>query len=379
MDFDLTEEHRLIRRTVREFVDREVLPYAAGWEEEGSLPERVFGVMKELDLFGLPFPEAYGGVGSDYLAYILAVEEIGRASGSLGLTYAAHVSLGAAAFHHFGSEEQKRRWLVPCARGEVLAAFALTEPDAGSDAGGIQTAAVRDGCEWVINGTKCFITNGSLAGYVVIAAITDREKGIRGISNLVVPAGTPGFHIGPGYRKLGLRASDTVELVFEDCRVPVDHLLGSPGDGLRQSLRVLDGGRISIAALSTGIAQACLDASLIYARERVQFGRSISGFQAIQFKLADMATEVDLARLAAWRAAWLKDHHRPYTREAAMAKLFASEACVRAALEAVQIHGGYGYTEEYPVARYLRDAKLMTIGEGTSEIQRLVIARQLGC
>jgi alkylation response protein AidB-like acyl-CoA dehydrogenase len=379
VDFALAEEHQLIRRTVREFVDREVMPFAASWEEAGCLPERVFGVMRELDLFALPFPETYGGVGSDYLAYILAVEEIGRASASLGITYAAHVSLGAAAFHYFGSEEQKRRWLVPCARGELLAAFALTEPDAGSDAGAIQTTAHLDNGEWVINGTKCFITNGSLAGVNVIAAITDRKQGIRGLSNLIIPAGTPGLHVGPAYRKLGLRASDTVELVFEDCRVPADHLLGSPGAGFRQSLSILDGGRISIAALSTGIAQACLDASLAYARDRVQFGKSISSFQAIQFKLADMATELELARLAAWRAAWLKDHGRPYTREAAMAKLFASESCVRAALEAVQIHGGYGYMEEYPVARYLRDAKLMTIGEGTSEIQRLVIARQLGC
>lgn len=379
VDFALDEEHLMIRRTVREFVDREVAPSAASWEEEGRLPPHIFDRMRELDLFGLPFPEDYGGVGSDYLAYALAVEEIGRASASLGITYAAHVSLGASPFYRFGSEEQRRRWLLPCARGEMLAAFALTEPNAGSDAGAIETRAIRDGDHWVIDGSKCFITNGSLAGVVVIAAVTDRGAGSRGISNLVVPAGTSGFRVGSGYHKLGLRASDTVELSFQDCRVPADHLLGNPGDGFRQFLAILDGGRISIAALSVGIAQACLDAALSYARGRVQFGKPISSFQAIQFKLADMATEVELARLATWRAAWLKDQGLPFTREAAMAKLYASEACVRAALEAVQIHGGYGYVQEYPVERYLRDSKLMTIGEGTSEIQRLVIARQLGC
>jgi len=379
VDFALDEEHDMIRRTVREFAEREVMPFASHWEEEGTLPQHIFEAMRRLDLFSLPFAEDCGGVGSDYLAYILAVEEIGRASASLGITYAAHVSLGVSPLYRFGSEEQKRRWLVPCVRGEMLAAFALTEPNAGSDAGGIETRAVREGDEWVINGSKCFITNGSLAGVVVIAAVTGRDTGSRGISNLVVPAGTPGFRVGSGYRKLGLRASDTVELTFQDCRVPVDYMLGSPGEGFRQFLEILDGGRISIAALSVGIAQACLDASLTYAGQRVQFDKPISSFQATQFKLADMATELELARLATWRAAWLKDRGLPFTREAAMAKLYASEACVRAALEAVQIHGGYGYVEEYPVERYLRDSKLMTIGEGTSEIQRIVIARQLGC
>jgi alkylation response protein AidB-like acyl-CoA dehydrogenase len=379
VDFALDEEHQMIRRTVKEFADREVAPSAATWEGEGRLPRHIFDRMADLDLFGLPFPEDCGGVGSDYLAYALAVEEIGRASASLGITYAAHVSLGVSPFYRFGTPEQKRRWLLPCARGEMLAAFALTEANAGSDAAAIETRAVRDGDGWVINGSKCFITNGSLAGVVVIAAVTDRAAGSRGISNLVVPADTPGFRVGSGYHKLGLKASDTVELAFEDCRVPLDHVLGSPGEGFRQFLAILDGGRISIAALSVGIAQACLDASLAYARQRIQFGKPISSFQAIQFKLADMATEVELARLATWRAAWLKDHGHPFTREAAMAKLYASEACVRAALEAVQIHGGYGYMQEYPVERYLRDAKLMTIGEGTSEIQRMVIARQLGC
>ncbi len=369
----------MIRRAVREFAEREIMPHAAAWDEEERLPESIFAAMSELDLFGLPFPEEYGGVGADYLSYVLAVEEIGRASGSLGITYAAHVSLGASPFWRFGTEEQRRRWLAPCARGEMLAAFALTEPNAGSDAAATETRAVLDGDHWVINGSKCFITNGSRAGVVVITAVTEKGKGTRGISNLVVPAGTPGFRVGASYKKLGLRASDTVELSFEDCRVPADHILGSAGEGFRQFLQVLDGGRISVAALSVGIAQACLDASLAYARQRVQFGKPIASFQAIQFKLADMATEIELARLATWRAAWLKDQGRPFTREAAMAKLFASEVCVRAALEAVQIHGGYGYMAEYPVERYLRDAKLMTIGEGTSEIQRLVIARQLGC
>ncbi len=379
MDFELGPDHEFIRRTVREFADREVRPHAAAWDEAGQLPDSVLAAMRELDLFGLPFPEEYGGVGFDYLAYALAVEEIGRASGSLGLTYAAHVSLGASPLYRFGTEAQKQRWLVPCARGQCLAAFALTEPNAGSDAGATETTARLEDGYWVINGSKCFITSGSAAGVIIITALTEKGKGTRGITNLLVPAGTPGLKIGHRYHKLGLRASDTTELFFDDCRVPADHVLGEPGQGFRQFLAVLDGGRISIAALSVGIAQACLDASLSYARQRVQFGRPLSKFQAIQFKLADMAMEVEHARLATWRAAWLKDQGRPHTRESAMAKLYASEVCVRAALEAVQIHGGYGYTTEFPVERYLRDAKLMTIGEGTSEIQRLVIARELGC
>jgi alkylation response protein AidB-like acyl-CoA dehydrogenase len=335
--------------------------------------------MGELGFFALPFPEDEGGLGAGYLGYALAVEEVSRVSASLGISYAAHCSIGMGPIHLFGSKAQKERWLTPCMQGRFLASFGLTEPNAGSDAGGTQTTAVLHDGEWVLNGTKCFITNANLAGVIVATAVTDKGEGSRGISSFVVPADAPGFSVGQTYNKLGLRASDTAELVFEDCRLPADSLLGERGAGFRQFLTALDGGRISIAAMSVGIAQACLDASIPYAQTRVQFGQPIAKFQAIQFKLADMATETELARLMTCKAAWLKDQGKPFTREAAMAKLFASEVSVRAALQAIQIHGGYGYMDEYPVERYLRDAKLMEIGEGTSEVQRLVIARTLGC
>ena len=379
MNFSLTEEQLMIRQTVREFADRELAPLAAELDREGRFPREILHKMAALDLFALPFSEEYGGTGDGFLAYAIAVEEISRACASTGITYAAHCSLGAGPIYLFGSAEQKQQWVVPCARGEILAAFGLTEPEAGSDAGGTRTTAVLEGDEWVINGTKCFITNATYAGVAVITAVTDPGQGTRGISAFIVPTDTPGFKVSPPYEKLGLKASDTAEIILEEVRVPRENLLGRRGEGFKQFLRVLDGGRIGIGALSVGIAQACLEASLASARERVQFGQPISKFQAIQFKLADMATAVELARLAVYRAAWLKDQGRPFTKEAAMAKLFASETAVKAALEAVQIFGGYGYTKEYPVERYLRDAKLMEIGEGTSEIQRLVIARQLGC
>lgn len=379
MDFSLSEEQLMIRETVREFVRKELAPVAADLDREGRFPEEIIRRMAELDLFGLPFSEEYGGTGDGYLAYVLAVEEISRACASTGITYAAHCSIGTGPIYLFGTEEQKRRWVVPCARGEMLAAFGLTEPDAGSDAGATRTTAVLKGDYWVINGSKCFITNASRAGVAVITAVTEPGRGTAGISSFIVPTDTPGFKVSPPYEKLGLRASDTAEIILEEVRVPRENLLGERGRGFKQFLEVLDGGRISIGALSVGIAQACLDAALAYAKERVQFGRPISKFQAIQFKLADMSTAIELARLAVYRAAWLKDQGLPFTREAAMAKLFASETAVKAALEAVQIFGGYGYIKDYPVERYLRDAKLMEIGEGTSEIQRLVIARQLGC
>ncbi|HOB87046.1 MAG TPA: acyl-CoA dehydrogenase [Bacillota bacterium] len=379
MDFSLSEEQLMIRETVREFVRKELAPVAADLDREGRFPEEIIRRMAELDLFGLPFSEEYGGTGDGYLAYVLAVEEISRACASTGITYAAHCSIGTGPIYLFGTEEQKRRWVVPCARGEMLAAFGLTEPDAGSDAGATRTTAVLKGDYWVINGSKCFITNASRAGVAVITAVTEPGRGTAGISSFIVPTDTPGFKVSPPYEKLGLRASDTAEIILEEVRVPRENLLGERGRGFKQFLEVLDGGRISIGALSVGIAQACLDAALAYAKERVQFGRPISKFQAIQFKLADMSTAIELARLAVYRAAWLKDQGLPFTREAAMAKLFASETAVKAALEAVQIFGGYGYIKDYPVERYLRDAKLMVIGEGTSEVQRLVIARQLGC
>jgi len=377
VDFQLNEGQELIRRTVREFAEKELAPVAAELDREEKFPAEIIEKMARLDLFALPFSEDYGGTGDGYLAYAVAVEEISRACASTGITYAAHCSIGTGPIYLFGTEEQKKRWVVPCARGKMLAAFGLTEPEAGSDAGATRTTAVLEGDEWVINGNKCFITNASQAGVAVITAITEPGLGTRGISAFIVPADAPGFKVSPPYKKLGLRASDTAEIILEDVRVPQENLLGRRGDGFKQFLAVLDGGRISIGAMSVGIAQACLDASLAYARERRQFGRPIAEFQAIQFKLADMATSIELARLAVYRAAWLKDRGLPFTRESAMAKLFASETAVRAALEAVQIYGGYGYTADYPVERYLRDAKLMEIGEGTSEIQRLVIARQL--
>ncbi len=377
MDFQLNEGQELIRRTVREFAEKELAPVAAELDREEKFPAEIIEKMARLDLFALPFSEDYGGTGDGYLAYAVAVEEISRACASTGITYAAHCSIGTGPIYLFGTEEQKKRWVVPCARGKMLAAFGLTEPEAGSDAGATRTTAVLEGDEWVINGNKCFITNASQAGVAVITAITEPGLGTRGISAFIVPADAPGFKVSPPYKKLGLRASDTAEIILEDVRVPQENLLGRRNDGFKQFLAVLDGGRISIGAMSVGIAQACLDASLAYARERRQFGRPIAEFQAIQFKLADMATSIELARLAVYRAAWLKDRGLPFTRESAMAKLFASETAVRAALEAVQIYGGYGYTADYPVERYLRDAKLMEIGEGTSEIQRLVIARQL--
>jgi alkylation response protein AidB-like acyl-CoA dehydrogenase len=377
VDFQLNEGQELIRRTVREFAEKELAPVAAELDREEKFPAEIIEKMARLDLFALPFSEDYGGTGDGYLAYAVAVEEISRACASTGITYAAHCSIGTGPIYLFGTEEQKKRWVVPCARGKMLAAFGLTEPEAGSDAGATRTTAVLEGDEWVINGNKCFITNASQAGVAVITAITEPGLGTRGISAFIVPADAPGFKVSPPYKKLGLRASDTAEIILEDVRVPQENLLGRRGDGFKQFLAVLDGGRISIGAMSVGIAQACLDASLAYASERRQFGRPIAEFQAIQFKLADMATSIELARLAVYRAAWLKDRGLPFTRESAMAKLFASETAVRAALEAVQIYGGYGYTADYPVERYLRDAKLMEIGEGTSEIQRLVIARQL--
>ncbi len=379
MNFSLSESQVLIQQMVREFAQNELAPIAANLDRETRFPHEIIKKMAELDLFALPYSEEYGGTGDGCLAYCLAVEEISRACASTGITYAAHCSIGTDPIYLFGTEGQKQKWVVPCARGEMLAAFALTEPDAGSDAGGTKTTAVLKNGEWVINGSKCFITNATHAGVIVISAVTEPKQGTKGISSFIVPRNTPGLAVSEPYEKLGLRASNTAELHFDDMRLPEDHLLGKRGEGFKQFLKVLDGGRISIGTLALGIAQASLDAALDYARERKQFGQPISKFQAIQFKLADMATSVELARLAVYRAAWLKDQGLPFTRESSMAKLYAAETAVKAALEAIQIFGGYGYMKDYPVERYLRDAKLMEIGEGTSEIQRLVIARQLGC
>lgn len=379
MNLDLTPEQQAIQKMAREFAEGVVAPGAAERDQSHEFPVEIFREMGGLGFFAIPFAEKYGGLGGDYLSYALAVEEISRADAGVGLSYAAHVSIGMGPVYYFGTEEQKLRWLPGAARGEYLASFGLTEPGAGSDAAATRTTAVREGDEWVLNGQKQFITNAGYAGYIVCTAVTEKGKGHRGISNFIVPTDAPGFSVGAPYKKMGLRSSDTRPLYFDNCRIPADSLVGQPGEGFKQFMATLDGGRISIAAFALGIAQAAYEAALAYAKERVQFGESISKFQAIQFKLADMATEIEVARGQILKAAWLKDQGRPYTKEAAMAKLFASEVATRVCNQAVQIHGGYGYIQDYPVERYYRDVKLGEIGEGTSEVQRLVIARQIGC
>ncbi len=375
MNFELTEEQRMIQKTVREFAQEVIAPGAERRDETTEFPEDIVKDLGEMGILGLPFPEEYGGVGADTVSFALAVEEIAKVDASLALTVSAHISLGCAPLYYLGSEEQKKRYLTPALQGEYLAAFGLTEPNAGSDAGGTETTAILEGDHWRLNGTKMFITNPTYAGYVVATARTAKE----GISSFIVPKDTPGYSIGQKYEKLGMRSSDTRELIFSDARIPKENLLGTEGEGFKGFLKVLDGGRIGIAALSLGLAEASLEAALKYAKQRVQFGQPISKFQAIQFKLADLATQIEMARMGLYRAAWLKDNHQKYTKEAAMAKLFASELAVRAANEAIQIHGGYGYMKEYHVERFLRDAKLLEIGEGTSEVQRIVIARSIGC
>jgi butyryl-CoA dehydrogenase len=378
MDFELTEEQRLFRNMVREFAEQQVAPRAAELDEQGGFPWESFRQMAELGILGIPYPEKYGGSGGDMVSYAIAVEEVSRACGSTGITLAAHVSLACGPLYYFGSEEQKKKYLAPLACGKKVGGFGLTEPDAGSDAGGTKTRAVLDGDEWVINGRKTFCTNGSVADTIVFTARTDPEaKESHGISSFIVEKGTPGFRPGRDEDKMGLKGSVTSELIFEDCRIPQENLLGKEGDGFKQFLATLDGGRISIGAMALGLAQAALDRAVPYAKERCQFGRPIGSFQAIQWMLADMATEIDAARLLIYRAAWMRDQGIKTTKESAMAKLFASEVAERAAFKSLQIHGGYGYTRDYEVERIYRDQRLCTIGEGTSEVQRLVIARQL--
>jgi len=380
LDFELTKEQQMVRSMVREFAEEVIRPRALEIDKEAKFPEDIFKQMGELGLLGIPFPEEYGGSGGDTLSYAIAVEEIGRVCGSTGLSYAAAVSLGASPFYYFGTEEQKQTYLTPLAEGKALASFGLTEPNAGSDAGGTKTTAVLDGDEYVINGEKCFITNASYAKTLIITAVTGKDsKGKNAITAFIVPTDTEGVTITSNYDKMGVRGSNTAEIVLENVRVPKENILGEKDKGFKQFLYTLDGGRISIGALGLGIAQASLDKALQYAKERKQFGQSISKFQAIQFKLADMAMEVELARNMVYKAAWLKDKGKAFKKEAAFAKLYATETAFRAANQAIQIHGGYGYMREYEVERYLRDAKLLEIGEGTSEIQRLVIARELGC
>jgi alkylation response protein AidB-like acyl-CoA dehydrogenase len=380
MDFSLTKEQQMIKEMVREFAEKEIKPIAIELDAKSLFAEDVFKKMGKLGLLGIPFPEEYGGSGGDTISYAIAVEEIGKACGGTGLSYAAAVSLGASPIYYFGTEEQKQKYLVPITTGETLAAFGLTEPNAGSDAGGTRTTAVLDGDEYVINGEKTWITNASYSRTVTVTAVSGKDsKGKNIISAFIVPTDTQGLTINSNYEKMGVRASNTCEIILDNVRVPKENLLGDPDKGFKQFLFTLDGGRISIAALAVGIAQAAFDRALAFSKERIQFGKTISNFQAIQFKLADMAMEIELARNMVYKAAWLKDNKKPFAKEAAYAKLFASETAFRASNQAIQIHGGSGYMREYEVERYLRDAKLLEIGEGTSEIQRLVIARQLGC
>jgi short/branched chain acyl-CoA dehydrogenase len=379
--YELDEEKLLFRKTVRDFSEQVIRPQTDHLWETGEFPYEIVKQMGELGILGIPWPEEYGGAGGDYLAYAIAVEEIARVDGSCAITVEAHISLGSSPFYYYGSEEQKKEWLEPLARGEMLGAFGLTEPEAGSDAGNTKTKAELVDGEWVINGTKCFITNPGtdMSGVVTITVVTGtRDNGRKEISNIYVPKGTPGYNIAPKYKKMGWHASDTRELNFDDCRVPESNLIGKRGEGFRQFLDCLDGGRIAIAALAVGTAQGAFEESLRYAGEREQFDRPIAEFQAIQFKLADMATNIELARNITYKAAAMRDAGMPHTKEAAMAKLFSSEMCMSTTRDAVQIFGGYGYMDEYPVSRFFRDAKILEIGEGTSEVQRLVISRELG-
>ncbi|MEF2094296.1 acyl-CoA dehydrogenase [Bacillus sp. CFBP9009] len=380
MDFSLTKEQQMIKEMVREFAEKEIKPIAIELDAKSMFAEDVFKKMGKLGLLGIPFPEEYGGSGGDTISYAIAVEEVGKACGGTGLSYAAAVSLGASPIYYFGTEEQKQKYLVPITTGETLAAFGLTEPNAGSDAGGTKTTAVLEGDEYVINGEKTWITNASYSRTITVTAVSGKDsRGKNIISAFIVPTDTEGLTINSNYEKMGVRASNTCEIILDNVRVPKENLLGDPDKGFKQFLFTLDGGRISIAALAVGIAQAAFDRALAFSKERIQFGKSISSFQAIQFKLADMAMEIELARNMVYKAAWLKDNKKPFAKEAAYAKLFASETAFRASNQAIQIHGGSGYMREYEVERYLRDAKLLEIGEGTSEIQRIVIARQLGC
>ncbi len=377
MQFDLTEEQQQVKRMVREFAEAEIRPHVMAWDEAQHFPRELFTKMGELGLTGVVFPEEFGGAGMGYVEYATVIEEIARVCGSVGLSIAAHNSLCTNHLYQYGTPEQKQKYVTPLAKGEKLGAWALTEPSSGSDASGMKTIAVKRDGGWTINGSKNFITHGISSDVCVVLAITNREMRSRGISAFIVERGTKGFLAGKKENKLGVRASETASIIFEDCWVPNENLLGERGRGFVNAMQVLDGGRISIAALALGIAQGAYEAALKYSQERRQFNQPIFDFEAIQFKLADMATQIDAARLLTLRAAWLKDNKRPTTRESAMAKLYASEIAVKVAEEAIQIHGGYGYTKDYPVEKYWRDSKLCTIGEGTSEVQRLVIARQL--
>ena len=377
MDFELNEDQQQIRSSIREFAEAELRPHVLEWDESQHFPVELLPKFAQLGITGVIIPEEYGGAGMGYIEYVTIMEELSRVDPSIALSIAAHNSLSSGHLYLAANESQKRDFLTPMAQGEFLGAWGLTEPSSGSDASSMRTTAVKRNGQWILNGSKNFITNASFAGLAVTMAITDRTAGSHGISAFIVERGTSGFAVAKKENKLGMRASDTASLVFDDCHIPADHIIGDAGQGFMQAMKVLDGGRISIAALAVGIAQGAYEAALHYAKERHQFGKPIAEFQAIQFKLADMATQIDAARLMTYRAAAMKNYGKVVTKESSMAKLFASEVAVRVAEESVQVHGGYGYIKDYPAEKYWRDSKLCTIGEGTSEVQRVVIARQL--
>ena len=377
MQFKLTEEHEMIRKMVRDFALNEVAPTVAERDEDERFDREIFSKMAELGLAGIPWPEQYGGIGSDYLAYCIAVEELSRVDASIGVTLSAHTSLAGWPLYKFGSEEQKQKYLRPMAQGEKMGAYGLTEPGSGSDAGGMRTTAKQVGDEFILNGSKIFITNGGEADIYVVFALTDPQSKQKGTSAFIVEKDFPGFSMGKKEKKLGIRSSPTTEIIFEDCRVPKENLLGEVGDGFKIAMMTLDGGRNGIAAQAVGIAQGALDAAVDYAKQRVQFGKPIAAQQGIGFKLAEMATGVEAARLLTYQAAWLESEGLPYGKESAMSKLFAGDTAMKVTTEAVQVFGGYGYTKEYPVERFMRDAKITQIYEGTQEIQKLVISRIL--
>ncbi|MBD7938752.1 acyl-CoA dehydrogenase [Cytobacillus sp. Sa5YUA1] len=377
MNFQLSEEHEMIRKMVRDFAENEVAPTAASRDEEERFDRNIFNKMAELGLTGIPWPEEYGGIGSDYLAYCIAVEELSRVCASTGVTISAHTSLAGWPIYKFGSEEQKQKYLKPMAQGEKIGAYGLTEPGSGSDAGGMKTTARLEGNHYILNGSKIFITNGGEAEIYVVFALTDPSNKHKGTTAFIVESNYEGFSVGKKEKKLGIRSSPTTEIIFEECKVPVENVLGEVGEGFKIAMMTLDGGRNGIAAQAVGIAQGALDAATAYAKERVQFGKPIATQQGIGFKLADMATSVEAARLLTYQAAWLESAGLPYGKESAMSKLFAGDAAMRVTTEAVQVFGGYGYTKDYPVERYMRDAKITQIYEGTQEIQRLVISRMI--
>ncbi len=377
MNFKLSEEHEMIRKMVRDFAENEVAPTAAERDEEERFDREIFDQMAELGLTGIPWPEEYGGIGSDYLAYVIAVEELSRVCASTGVTLSAHVSLASWPIYKFGTEEQKQKYLRPLARGEKIGAYCLTEPGSGSDAGAMKTTARRESDHYVLNGSKIFITNGGVAEIYIVFAVTDPGAKHKGITAFIVESSFPGFKTGKKEKKLGIRSSPTTEVIFEDCIVPAENRLGEEGEGFKIAMMTLDGGRSGIAAQAVGIAQGAFDAAVNYAKERVQFGKPIIANQGISFKLADMATNIEAARLLTYQAAWLESEGLPYGKASSMAKLFAGDTAMKVTTEAVQIFGGYGYTKEYPVERFMRDAKITQIYEGTQEIQKLVISRML--